>query len=96
MVTLKDIKEINPVDLTKYAVANKIYHEPAFSWWVLFTLLKINRIVPKMQKKYWRTTHKFKIEVPTSVKSMYEIDNKTGTDFWRKLVAKEIINEKVA
>ena len=49
-----------------------------------------------MQKKYWRTTHKFKIEVPTSVKSMYEIDNKTGTDFWRKLVAKEIINEKVA
>ena len=33
-VALKDLKESNPVELAEYAVSNRIYHEPAFAWWV--------------------------------------------------------------
>ena len=39
-VALKDLTESNPVELAEYAVANKIYHELAFAWWVLFVLRK--------------------------------------------------------
>ncbi len=95
-IALKDLKDSNPVELAEYAVANKIDHEPAFAWWVPFTLRKRNRIVSKMQKKYWRTSHKFGIEVPTTLRRAYEIDEDTGTDFWQKATAKEMTKVKVA
>ena len=82
-VLLKDLKESNPVDLAEYAVANRIDHEPAFAWWVPLTLRKRNRIISKLQKKYWQTTHKFGIEIQNTIKRSYEIDEGTGTDFWR-------------
>ena len=31
-VSPKDINEINSIKITKYLVANKIDHEPAFAW----------------------------------------------------------------
>ena len=81
---MKDIKESNPVELSKYVLANDIDTDPAFAWWVLFTVIKRNRIASKLQNKYWRTTHKFGIEVPTPVKRAYDIDDETGTEFCRK------------
>ncbi len=33
---------------------------------------------------YWRTTHKFGIQIPKTVKEALAIDKETGTDFWRK------------
>ena len=41
-------------------------------------------------------THNFEIKVPTSVKRVCNIDNKTGTNFWRKLITKEIMKVKVS
>ena len=35
---LKDLKESNPVEVAEYAVGAKIVSEPAFAWWVPFTL----------------------------------------------------------
>ena len=37
-VTLKDLKQSNPVELDEYAMANEISYEPAFNWWVKDTL----------------------------------------------------------
>jgi hypothetical protein len=37
-VKLKDIKELNPVEVVEYAVANRIAEEPAYKWWVLQVL----------------------------------------------------------
>jgi hypothetical protein len=48
------------------------------------------------RKKYWRTSHKFGIEIPSSVERAYQIDEDTGTDFWRKAMAKEMLKVKVA
>ena len=92
---LKDLKEINPVDLTKYVVENRIDHEPEFAWWVPLTLRKQNMRVSKLQNKYWCITHKFGIEVPTSVKWEYNIYDDTGTCFWRKSITKKIMKVKV-
>ena len=93
---MKALKEINPVELSGYAVYNKIYHEPVFSWWVLYTLRKRNLIISKLQKKYWRKNCKFGIEAPNSIKLEYDIDEETHTDFWRKTIEKEMLKVKIA
>jgi hypothetical protein len=95
-VKLKVLKESNPVELAEYAVANQIAQEPAFKWWVSNTLSKRNRIISKMKKKYWRTTHKFGCKLPHSVEEALEIDRQTGTDHWQRALNKEMSKVKVA
>lgn len=94
-VPLKDLKNSNPVHLAQYAVANKIDHEPAFSWWVKDVLRRTNRIISKT-KKYWRTTHKFGIRIPKTADEALQIDRETGTDYWAKAIEKEMKNVRVA
>jgi hypothetical protein len=36
--SLRNIKESNPVEVAKYAIENKITEEPAFAWWIPYTL----------------------------------------------------------
>ena len=52
-VSLKDLKESYPVQTAEYAVVAKIAMEPAFAWWVPYTLKKRNRIISKVKSKYW-------------------------------------------
>eukprot|EP00978_Attheya_sp_CCMP212_P000799 scaffold1663_cov37-Attheya_sp.AAC.1 len=42
---LSKLKESNSVEIAEYAVANEIHLEPAFEWWVPFTLKKRDRII---------------------------------------------------
>ena len=95
-VKLKDLKASNPVELAEYAVANRIAEEPAFKWWVSSTLRKRNRIIAKVKKKYWRTTHKFGVKLPHSVEEALELDRIEGTDHWTKALNKEMQKVKVA
>jgi hypothetical protein len=44
-VPLKDIKELFPIEVAEYAVANKIADKPAFKWWVEDTLRKRHHII---------------------------------------------------
>jgi hypothetical protein len=64
---LKDLKESNPVQVAEYVVSNKLISQPAFAWWVPFTLKKRDRIVAKVNSRYLKRTQKFGIEVPKSV-----------------------------
>jgi len=84
------------VQLADYAIANSIAHEPAFKWWVHKVLKRKERIINKIRSKYWRTTHKFSIEVPKSVEEAYEIDRSTGTSHWTRALEKEMTNVRVA
>lgn len=95
-VPLKDLKVSNPLELAEYAMSNNLENEPAFKWWVQHTLKTKDRIIGKVQSKYWRTTHKFGIRIPKSVEQAYRIDEETGTDFWRKAIDKELSKVKVA
>ena len=91
-VPLADLKDAYPVQVADYAVTNGISNEPAFRWWVPFVLKKRERILKKVKSKYWSVSHKYGLELPKSVAQALEIDRRTGTDFWRKAIEKEIRN----
>jgi len=93
---LRDVKDSNPLELAQYAIANGIQEEPAFKWWVQEIMRKKKRIIAKIKTKYWKTTHKFGIEIPKSVEHALRIDYETGTDYWRKAIEKEMKNVRVA
>ena len=93
---LTDIKDSYPVQLAEYAVANGIAHEPVFKWWVKMVLKRRERIISKVKSKYWRSTHKFGIEIPKSVAEAYRIDKETGTNHWTRVIEKEMKNVRVA
>ena len=87
---LKDVKESHPVLLAEYAVANKLVSEPAFQWWVPYTLKKRDRIIKSIKKRYFRKLEKFGLELPKTVERALEIDRETGTKFWQEAIRKEV------
>jgi hypothetical protein len=83
------MKDSYPVETAEYAVANLLTKEPAFRWWVPHVFRKHERIIQKLgKKKYWCRTHKYGIEMPKSVAEALEIDQRTGTVFWREAIEK--------
>ncbi len=52
--------------------------------------------IAKIKTKYWRTTHKFGIEIPKSVEHALQIDYEMGTNYWRRAIEKEMKNVRVA
>ncbi len=76
-----------------------IDHEPAFNWWVPHVLKKRNRIISLVQKRtsrYLNRTHKFGIEVPTTVNEALELDCKNGNTLWADAIAKEMKEVHIA
>jgi hypothetical protein len=45
-----------------------------------------------VKTKYWLTSHKYDLELPTIVSSASQIDERTGTDFLRIAIETEIRN----
>lgn len=80
-IPLKVLKESNPVDVAEYVVARGIADEPAFAWWVPYTLKKRNRIIAAVNSRVKRKTHKYGIEIPTSVAHAREIDARNGNRY---------------
>ena len=95
-IPLCDLKDSNPIEVAEYAVANGLANEPAFHWWVRSTLRRKDRIVAKVKSRYWKTTHKFGFELPHSAAEALAIDKRTGTDFWRAAIEKEMSNLRAA
>jgi hypothetical protein len=76
--------------VAEYAVAQKLATEPAFSWWVPYTLKKREQIVAAMNKRYLLWSHKFGVELPKSVQDTLRIDEQTNTMHWKDAIALEI------
>ena len=95
-IKLKDIKDAYPVEIAEYAVTNKIASEPAFHWWVHDVLRKRKRIISKVKSKYWKTTHKFGVQIPKTVEEALQLDDETGTDLWKRALTKEMSKVRVA
>lgn len=93
---LSSLKESYPVEIAEYAVSRGIEHMPAFDWWIKRVLKKRDRIIAAVNKRYFRMTHKFGIELPKTVKRALEIDNETGTTFWADAIAKEMEAVRIA
>jgi hypothetical protein len=88
--SLKDMKDSDPLRVADYAVNNKLVEEPAFAWWVPYTIRKRKRILSAVKKRYFKQQQKYGIELPKTVKRALEIDKETGTTYWRDAIRKEM------
>jgi len=95
-IKLCDMKESHPVEVAEFAKARGIDREPAFAWWVPYTLRKRDVILSAIKSRIRKTTHKYGIEVPTSVEHAHDIDRRNGNTFWRDAIKKEMFNVGVA
>ena len=93
---LKDVKDSYPVELAEFAIHNKLEEEPAFAWWVSYTIKKKNRIISKVKSKYWEKTHKYGIRIPKTVKEAISIDKDNGNTLWWDALMKEMKNVRSA
>ena len=84
---------------SEYDIAQGIYHEPAFNWWVRHTLKKRDHIISlvhKLQTRYLKKTHKFGIELPNAVAEDHDLDKKNGNTLWDNAILKEMKNMNIA
>ena len=93
---LADLKEAHPVEVAEFAKARGIADEPAFAWWVPYTLRKRAVILSAVKHRVRKTTHKYGIEVPTSVEHARQIDRNNGNTLWIDALKKEMHNVGIA
>jgi hypothetical protein len=91
-IDLKILKESNPVQVAEYVTARNTADEPAFAWWVPYVLRKQDVIVLAVTTMVRKTSHKYRIELPASVKHAIEIDQKNGKILWQDALSKEMGN----
>ena len=93
---LADMKESNPVKVAEYATAQGINQEPAFAWWVDWTLKRRDRIIAAVNNRTLKRTHKFGIPIPRNVKEAHKLDKENGNTLWADAIAKEMKNVQIA
>jgi hypothetical protein len=93
---LQDAKDSYPVQVAEYAIAAGIDKQPAFAWWVPFTIKKRQQIVSKIKSKYWIRTHKFGIKIPKSVQEALAFDKENGDTLWWDAICTEMKNVRPA
>jgi hypothetical protein len=95
-IPLKELKESHPVQVAEYVVAKGIDKEPAFKWWVPYTLKKMKVIVSAVKSRLKHTTHKYGVEVPRSFDHARQLDKKNGNTLWMNAWEKEMTNVSIA
>ena len=89
-VALKDLKQSYPVHIAEYAIRNEIENEPAFAWWVPYTIRKEKRILSKIKTKYWQRTHKYGIRLPRTIREAELIDIENKNHMWKDAIRDEM------
>ena len=82
--------------MSEYVTARDIQDEPAFAWWVPYILRKRDRIIASVNSRVRKSTHKYGIEIPTSIKHAGEIDNRNKNIFWKDAIKLDMSNVGVA
>ena len=95
-VPLSIVKQSYPIEAAEFAVSVGIDKEPAFSWWVPYTLRKRDTIVSAVKARVKRVTHKYGVEIPRTVAEALKLDEINGNTHWRDAIDKEMTNLKVA
>ena len=87
---------MHPVETAEFARARGIDDEVAFTYWVPYTLRKRDVIISAMKSLMNQISHKYGIEVPTSVKHSVELDEANSNHLWRDALNKEMHNVGIA
>jgi hypothetical protein len=83
-------------DLAEYVMTKELDHEPAFAWWVEYTLKKRERIIAAVNQRYQKRTHKFGVRIPKSVKAAIALDLEIGDRQWQDAIDLEMKAVRVA
>ena len=84
------------MEVAEYVTALELQDEPVFAWWVPYTLRKRDRVIAGLNTRVRKRTHKFGVQVPTSVDEAKELDRINGNTLWMDSLAKEMYNVGVA
>ena len=84
------------MEVAEYAVAIGIEEEPAFKWYVPFTLNKRDKIIHAVNSRYHKRTHKFVFPSPKTVKEAHAMDTENNNQLWTKAINKEMDKVQVA
>ena len=95
-IPLKILKETNPVDVAEFAIAREIDDQPAFNWWVPYTLRKRDRIIAAINSRVRRTTHKYGVEVPLTIEQAIKLDTINNDRLWQDAIDREMPNVAIA
>ena len=91
-IPLKDMKESHPVEVAEFSEEQGISDKPTFKWRVPYTIRKNEVILLAIKIRVRKTTHKFGIEIPTSMAKAEMIDLMNGNHFWCDAIALEMHN----
>lgn len=94
--SLANLKESNPIEVAEYAISRELADEPAFAWWVPFTMRRRDRIIAAVNRRYHKRTHKFGLRLPKTVEEALEIDRENGNNLWQEAIDKEMKAVRVA
>ena len=95
-VKLAELKDSHPVELAEFAKARSLSSEPAFAWWVPHTLRRRNAILSAVKARVKKKTHKYGIELPTSIEHAKQLDRMNGNTLWMDALKKEMHNVGIA
>ena len=91
-VPLRELKETNPIQVAEYAKTAHITHEPAIVWWYDHTVKKRDQIIAKVKARSMKKTHKYGIQIPSTVLEAYAIDAANNNTYWTDAINEEMRN----
>jgi len=69
-----------------YAKENGLVEQPAFAWWVPYTIKKKDRIIGALKARARLRTHKYGVQVSRTIQEAYELDKKNGNKLWENAI----------
>ena len=95
-VSLCDLKEVHPVEQAEFSATCIVDDKSVFAWWEMYTIKKKQVILSKVKACICKTTHKYGVEIPTSVKQVFELNKNNSNTLWCDVLSKEMINVEVS
>ena len=89
-IPLRILKESYPCQLATYAVANNLVEEPAFAWWVPYTLRKSDAILSAVKARNRNTSVKYGIKRPSTIEQAHAFDIENNNTLWQDVISLEM------
>ena len=89
-VPLRMMKLNHPIKMVEYAVSREISDEPAFYWWVPYTLRKRDTIVSSICVRIAKSNYKYGVKIPKTIKEALTSDAENGNTLWRDSIDLEM------
>ena len=89
-IPLRILKETYPCQIATYAVANNLVDEPAFAWWVPYTLRKKDAILNAVKARHKNISVKYGIKRPSTVGEAHDLDKENNNTLWQDAISLEM------